>query len=66
MNLDNAIALVWVSAITFFTILIIGTLALVSSAVLHFRSKTAVKTEIQKQTSIIIDLDKIPELKPED
>ena len=65
MNLENAIALIWVSAITFFTIIIIGTIAIVSSAVIHFRRKTAVKTETQEETSINIDLDKVPELTPE-
>ena len=66
MNLENAITLVWVSAITFFAIIIIGTLAIVSSAVVHYRRKTAVKTEAIKETSFSIDLDKQPELTPED
>ena len=65
MNLENAIALIWVSAITFFALIIIGTIAVVSSAVVHFRTKSAVKKETQKETSINIDLDKIQDLTPE-
>ena len=65
MNLENAIALIWVSAITFFALIIIGTIAVVSSAVVHFRTKSAVKKEIQKETSINIGLDKIQDLTPE-
>ena len=56
MDLGLSLILLWISAGVFFMLLIVGTLTLITSLVCHYRRKTI--TNIQRETSVAMDLEK--------
>lgn len=57
MNIDTALILLWVSAATFFTIVLLGAIFSISAAFLNCRKRTVTDTKIHKIDTISLSLD---------